>query len=1516
MGTSVQVTPLSGAYGEGPLCYLLAVDGFRFLLDCGWTDHCDPALLQPFARVAPTIDAVLLSHPDMMHLGALPYAMKHLGLSAPVYATEPVYRLGLLTMYDYFLSRWQVADFDLFSLDDIDAAFQNVVRLKYQQNHLLNDKGEGIVITPHVSGHLLGGTVWKITKDGEDVIYAVDFNHRKERHLNGTTLGSFVRPAVLITDAYNALNNQVYKRQQDQDFIDSMVKVLSSGGSVLLPVDTAGRVLELLLIMEQYWAQRHLGYPIYFLTNVSTSTVDFVKSFLEWMSDSISKSFEHTRDNAFLLRYVSLIINKEELEKLGDAPKVVLASMASLEVGFSHDLFVEMANEAKNLVLFTEKGQFGTLARMLQVDTPPKAVKVTVSKRIPLVGDELKAYEEEQERIKKEEALKASLSKEEELKASHGSNAKATDLMVVDASSSRKSSNAGSHVGWNVDILIDGFVPPATSVAPMFPFFENTAAWDDFGEVINPDDYMMKQDEMDNNLMLGAGDGMDGKLDEGTARLLLDSAPSKVISNEMTVQVKCSLAYMDFEGRSDGRSVKSVIAHVAPLKLVLVHGSAEATEHLKMHCAKNSDLHVYAPQIEETIDVTSDLCAYKGDLRSQLQTTHEDTSNNSDYMDPNDILESSLSAKEKIISELNAELRSIESTLSTEKEMHVNELKKLTGLLSEKETAITDLKKELQERPTARLVDDLKKKVQILQGCSSTDRRSSLLNDWDLQEIGSNEVSEQIEELTEGRGSPKVIKELLEKESSSILKNDDIRRICQIWKISEDRVSTSWTTGSVRIYENLVSEEKFKFPLHSFYAEILNYFKIPPGRIMKKGWLTIIKFVENCEKKKDIPSVEKYLKMYSLITHEKLFCTMRKNRGIIEENNGQEIEMTSRHGTTNWRCRYFYLKPKPNRLWEFPVEWGEEKPQKRVNQNVNSEPVKKKMCSSQTKRIKMLEIQLLSANEKLKDQENKLKCLQLRLTEVEQQNRHGERLRKKLHNTMLELKGNIRVLCRVRPLSLNEKEKNEKVAVSYANSEENSLELIHNAQSHTFVLDKVFDHFTTQEQVFDEVSELVQSAIDGYKVCIFAYGQSGSGKTYTMMGHPEVHDKKGVIPRAVEQIFQASQCPVSQGWIYNVQVSMLEIYNEIIKDLIPKSSASVGLSVVDVRSIDEVYSLLDQVAKKRSVAKTEMNERSSRSHLVFEVRIVGENEETHQRVQGVLNLIDLAGSERLDKSGATGDTLKETQAINKSLFHLSEVIAKIANKDAHISFRNSTLTKYLEPCLGGGSKTLMLVNLSPVVSSSDESICSLRFAQNVKKCETGAARRQETYGEAPARQREKTPARFKTPARQAKKVIVHSPKPIARSMKRQETYGEAQARQREKTPARFKTPARLVTLSLAKKVIVHSPKPIARSMKRQETYGEAQARQREKTLARFKTPARLAKKVIVHSPKPIVRSMKRQETYGEAPARPREKTLARFKTPARQAKAKEVIVHSLKPIVRSMMRQPDRPVLGLQFCEG
>jgi cleavage and polyadenylation specificity factor subunit 2 len=129
--------------------------------------------------------------------------------------------------------------------------------------------------------------------------------------LNGTVLESFVRPTVLITDAYNALNNQPSRRQRDQEFFDMILKVLRGDGNVLLPVETAGRVLELILCLDQHWVHHHLTYPIAFLTNVTTSTVDYVKSFLEWMSDSIAKSFEHTRDNAFQLNLPMGVLQSE-----------------------------------------------------------------------------------------------------------------------------------------------------------------------------------------------------------------------------------------------------------------------------------------------------------------------------------------------------------------------------------------------------------------------------------------------------------------------------------------------------------------------------------------------------------------------------------------------------------------------------------------------------------------------------------------------------------------------------------------------------------------------------------------------------------------------------------------------------------------------------------------------------------------------------------------------------------------------------------------------------------------------------------------------------------------------------------------------------------------------------------------------------------------------------------------------------------------------------------------------------
>ncbi|KAL8502980.1 hypothetical protein ACS0TY_021923 [Phlomoides rotata] len=424
-------------------------------------------------------------------------------------------------------------------------------------------------------------------------------------------------------------------------------------------------------------------------------------------------------------------------------------------------------------------------------------------------------------------------------------------------------------------------------------------------------------------------------------------------------------------------------------------------------------------------------------------------------------------------------------------------------------------------------------------------------------------------------------------------------------------------------------------------------------------------------------------------------------------------------------------------------------------------------CSAQSEEIGRLKEDLSSAREKLQffdrsaletrsefeEQKALILDLKNRLADAEVKILEGEGLRKKLHNTILELKGNIRVFCRVRPPMSDEGAITDSNIVSFPTSTEilgRAIDLSQNGQKHSFTFDKVFMPDDSQENVFVEISQLVQSALDGYKVCIFAYGQTGSGKTYTMMGKPAPPDQKGLIPRSLEQVFKTKQILEAQGWKYEMQVSMLEIYNETLRDLLAPNITSFeasradnsgkqqhaihhdtdgntyvsDLTIMDVRSSKGVSSLLECATHSRSVGKTQMNEQSSRSHFVFTLRITGVNESTDQQVKGVLNLIDLAGNERPSKSGSTGDRLKETQAINKSLSALSDVIFALAKKEEHVPFRNSKLTYLLQPCLGRDSKTLMFVNISPESTSVLESLCSLRFAARVNACEIGVPRRQ------------------------------------------------------------------------------------------------------------------------------------------------------------------------------------------------
>ncbi|XP_040897873.1 kinesin-like protein KIFC3 isoform X2 [Toxotes jaculatrix] len=343
-------------------------------------------------------------------------------------------------------------------------------------------------------------------------------------------------------------------------------------------------------------------------------------------------------------------------------------------------------------------------------------------------------------------------------------------------------------------------------------------------------------------------------------------------------------------------------------------------------------------------------------------------------------------------------------------------------------------------------------------------------------------------------------------------------------------------------------------------------------------------------------------------------------------------------------------------------------------------------------------------------------------------------LRKKCHNELVRLKGNIRVFCRVRPVSQEEQDAADaKTMLSFDSDDDAILYLSNKGKIMTFELDKVFPPQATQEEVFQEVQSLVTSCIDGFNICIFAYGQTGSGKTYTMEG---VIDDPGINQRALRLLF-SEVTDKAPDWDYKITVSMVEIYNETLRDLLgenptdkldikmnPDGSGQLyvpGLTEFTVQSPEDINRVFELGHMNRATACTNLNEHSSRSHALLIITVSGFNSATGTRTQGKLNLVDLAGSERIGKSGAEGSRLREAQCINKSLSALGDVINALRSKHSHVPFRNSRLTYLLQDSLSGDSKTLMMVQVSPLPGNMSESVCSLKFAQRVRSVELSSS---------------------------------------------------------------------------------------------------------------------------------------------------------------------------------------------------
>lgn len=349
---------------------------------------------------------------------------------------------------------------------------------------------------------------------------------------------------------------------------------------------------------------------------------------------------------------------------------------------------------------------------------------------------------------------------------------------------------------------------------------------------------------------------------------------------------------------------------------------------------------------------------------------------------------------------------------------------------------------------------------------------------------------------------------------------------------------------------------------------------------------------------------------------------------------------------------------------------------------------------------------------------------------------HGEQQLRQLHNELQDLKGALRVFCRVRPFNKREVDRGDGLAVHISDAFSLNVQAS-SGEVQNFSYDAVFTPDTTQAEVFGECRSLVQSAFDGYNVTIFSYGQTGAGKTWTLYGSGE---QPGISPRTCEEVFRTAARDADQSAIV-IKASMVELYCNDLRDLLARgrdpaklelrsarqADGSVGqklegVTEVTVNKSEDLARVVLQGLSQRKVKATNMNADSSRSHLMLMITVEVTDLASGKHRSGKITIVDLAGSERLAKSGVTGEGQKEAIEINKSLTALGDVMMAFTSRAKVIPYRNHKLTQLMQDSLGGTAKTLMFVNVSPSSSNADESISALKYASRARCIENDVRR--------------------------------------------------------------------------------------------------------------------------------------------------------------------------------------------------
>ncbi|KAK9485535.1 beta-lactamase-like protein [Lipomyces starkeyi] len=670
-------TPLLGAASSTATTLasqsLLTFDqNVRVLIDVGWNDKFDLKLLSELERITPTIDLILLTHATISHLGAYVYACKRFpGFDAiPVYATLPVINMGRMATIDAYSTAWFTAPAIMASStspleetiqpSDIDTIFDKIHALKYSQQLTLTAKLSSLRLTAHNAGHTLGGTLWRLHYGQEDIIYAVDWNHAVERHLNSSALltapEQLSRPTALICGARAGSG---IRRREDL-LLSAILRGVERGGSVFMPTSTSSRALELCHLLDSIWVERKYTIPLMFVSRTGARTIAYARSMLEWMSPAIVREWEEKGTSPFVFKSLKIVTSEDEVWDI-KGPKVVLASGQGLEWGVSREVFARLSDDPNNIAIFTQDADCesfaGEILMLWKAATEgtmtddggasgPKFSRINVQQQleirkcVPLQGEELEAYlAEEKARknladrqtamdLKNRNILDQPDSESEVSESEEEQEDEDGDDMEADKS------ELGIFSLMQDNDVYDFDVRGAKSLKhKMFPYVPRRIRRDPYGDVIRVEDYV-RAEERDEGVTGDSTENVQGANGTiGKKRKWTDEEekstviPSKTLLEYVNIEIRCEITFIEYEGLADARSMQMIVPQIQARKLILISDTIERANTLAELLRNAGIQDIYIPLSGKAVNASMDANAYVVTLSDDLahQLNWQDT---------------------------------------------------------------------------------------------------------------------------------------------------------------------------------------------------------------------------------------------------------------------------------------------------------------------------------------------------------------------------------------------------------------------------------------------------------------------------------------------------------------------------------------------------------------------------------------------------------------------------------------------------------------------------------------------------------------------------------------------------------------------------------------------------------------------------------------------------------------------------------------------------------------------------